>query len=117
MSYTVQLRYSLYCIGYNTKNIPQSVNDACLSWSSWVDSSSCELNYETGKGFRHRARNCSNDQNAIDHDVVECTPRECINNNCNCEVNRSENLPIDGKQFQFFTNGECSSEFSIYIFK
>ena len=44
-------------------------------------------NPATGSGFRNRRRCCDDSENDIDTcidelDVIECTPRECINVEC-----------------------------------
>ena len=64
----------------------------------------------TGKGFRYRTRCCRNTENASgdsatcndDQEVIECTPRECINVQCNCDgYGFSESFGLK--------NGICSS--------
>ena len=53
------------------------------SWTAWIDSSSCEINSYTGKGFRYQKRcrnteidagsldNCKDSD--IDYNFIECT--------------------------------------------
>ena len=56
------------------------------SWTKWVNSSSCEINALTGKGFKYQTRCCRNTENEADnfdtcHDeynVIECTPKEWL---------------------------------------
>ena len=59
-----------------------------------MDSSSCFSDPVTGNGHRYRKRCCGSTANNAtidlhtcdeDHDVVDCTPKECINIQCNCE--------------------------------
>ena len=70
---------------------------SCISWTSWIDASSCQLDPLTRNGTRHRRRccnqnhfnnldTCNDDQAVVDHDVVDCTPRECINIKCHCNL-------------------------------
>lgn len=54
---------------------------------------------------------CIYDQNVIEYDVVECTPRQCINYFCDCEVNHFSNSTTAEKKFQFLRNGQCTSEY------
>ena len=53
------------------------------SWTEWVDSSLCEINTLTGKGFQLRkcCRRTAENQPDFDtcndgYDVIECTPKE-----------------------------------------
>ena len=55
------------------------------SWTEWVNSSSCEINALTEKGFqlRKRCRRTAETQPEFDtcnedYDVIECTPREWV---------------------------------------
>ena len=84
---------------------------SCISWTSWIDASSCQIDPVTGNGLRYRRRCCNandfnnldtcNDGQTAEHDVVDCTPRECINIQCNCNLeSQSFGLRI----------GNCSSK-------
>ena len=56
------------------------------SWTEWVNSSSCEINALTGKGFQYQTRCRRNNQNEAndfdtchdEYNVTECTPKEWL---------------------------------------
>ena len=58
------------------------------SWTEWVNSSSCEINTLTNRGFQYQTRCRRNTENEADnfdtcHDeynVIECTPKERLLN-------------------------------------
>ena len=65
------------------------------------------LNPATGSGFRNRRRCCGNFDNDIDacnddQDVVECTPRECTNFQCDCNRKIGDSFGVK--------TGVCSSK-------
>ena len=80
---------------------------SCI-WTSWVDASQCHFDQNVGNGFRFRTRCCTT-QNGSDNldpcndekDVMECTPRECIDHQCNCN--------LSGESFGL-KNGNCSGK-------
>ena len=92
------------------------ITEACASWTSWIDPTPCVLNPTTGSGFRNRRRCCDEfiiiSENNIDTcndelDAIECTPRECINVECDCNV--------QSNTFGF-RNGVCSSKVLFKVF-
>ena len=91
--------------------ISDPITEACASWTSWIDTTPCMLNPDTGSGFRTRKRCCGDSDNEIDlcnddQDVIECTPRECINYQCDCNV-QSETFGLK--------NGVCSGKAPLFI--
>ena len=84
------------------------MNESCLLWTTWIDSSSCQFDPVTGNGFRYRTRCCKNENSLNnldtcndDQDVMECSPKECENIQCNCDL-KSQSFG--------FKNGNCSSK-------
>ena len=85
--------------------------EVCASWTSWINSTPCNPNPSTGSGFRNRRRCCDDSENDIDTsndelDVIECTPRECINVECDCNF---------GSVTFGLKNGVCSSKAPLFI--
>ena len=65
------------------------------------------LNPITDKGFRTRRRCCGDSDNDVetcndDQDVIECTPRKCINLQCDCNKQFGESFGVK--------SGVCSSK-------
>ena len=86
---------------------PTTTMLSCI-WTSWVDASRCHFDQNVGNGFRLRTRCCAT-QNGSDNldscnderDVMECSPRECIDLQCNCNLS-SESFGLK--------NGICSGK-------
>ena len=87
---------------------------SCI-WTSWVDSSRCHFDQNAGNGFRNRTRCCStqNDSDNLDtcnddQDFMECSPRECTDVQCNCNLSSEsfglKNGNCSGKTFEIFFN-------------
>ena len=75
----------------------------CPLWTEWTDSNACQAD-----GTRVRIRDCIKDENESDEcpgegsEIIECTPKECIIVECDCDVD----------SFNFGTKeGVCSSKF------
>ena len=97
---------------------PPSPNESSTSfciWTSWVDASRCHFDQKVGNGFRNRSR-CFSTQNDSDNldtcnddqDVMECSPRECTDVQCNCNLSSEsfglKNGTCSGKTFEIFFN-------------
>ena len=83
--------------------------EVCASWTSWINSTPCNPNPSTGSGFRNRRRCCDDSETCRsgELDAIECTPRECINIECDCNV-QSDTFG--------FRNGVCSSKVPFKVF-
>ena len=93
----------------STSPLPNESSTSSCIWTSWVDVSRCNFDQNVGNGFRNRTRCCStqNDSDNLDtcnddQDVMECSPRECTDVQCNCNLS-SESFGLK--------NGNCSGKY------